>query len=88
MNKSQKGSVVYNCQDCTRRTRSTGQQNHKYNLCAECYILKKIELVCEKKGIYALMQHKNQAMNLYDMIQKKGGKINKLHDFYQLLDKL
>lgn len=88
MNKSQKGSVVYNCQNCSRRTRSTGQQNHKYNLCAECYILKKIQMTCEKKGIYALMQHKDQAMNLYDMIQKKGGKINKLHDFYQLLDKL
>lgn len=41
--KFQRGSGVYACVSCTRKTRATGGDNHDLQMCEECYEMAGIE---------------------------------------------
>ena len=73
-NRFQRGSGVYSCGNCTRKTRSTGNgDNEHLRLCAECYELGGIENEISDCG--STPEREAECDALRRAIVAKGGKL-------------
>lgn len=70
----QRGSAVYECRCCTRRTRSTGNgDNEHVLLCAECYDLASEENSLSDTGDFYASPAR--ILEMIDTVAAKGGKV-------------
>jgi hypothetical protein len=75
-NRFQKGSGIYNCENCKRATRATGgNDNEHLRLCVECYNIAGLENQLADSHEIDAEPIRNAIRNLEQKCRAKGGKI-------------
>lgn len=72
-NRFEKGSGVYTCRMCSRKTRATGEDNQYVQLCYECFDLAGIENQISDHGSTPELESKRLALR--KAVLSKGGKL-------------
>jgi hypothetical protein len=71
-----RGSGVYTCRTCGRKTRQTGGDNHSVGLCEECYEIAGLEnSLADNRPPWTPEKCKAEILRLTELCKSKGGKL-------------